>query len=196
MIKKLIDFIKIFFTDPRWQKVRAVFWFCLITVLIHFSWRFWAINLHYFPIKSGMIIISDFLVNQVYDQSLWVIKNIFRIKVESVANAMFCENGAGIKVVESCSGVKQIMQFAILMLIFPGPWKHKLWYIPLGMFIVHITNIFRISMLVVVAKHSPENIEYAHDNWLRIMFYVVIFILWLIWVEKIADKKTQKADGQ
>jgi exosortase/archaeosortase family protein len=192
MIKKLTDFIKMFFTDPRWEKIRAVFWFCLITVLIHISWRFWVIHLHYFPVRGGMIIISDFLVNQLYDQSLWVVQNIMGIQVKSIANAIYCENGAGIAVVESCSGVKQILQFALLMLIIPGPWKHKLWYIPLGMFIVHLTNILRISLLVVVAKHSPANIEYYHDNWLRIMFYVVIFLLWLLWVEKIAGRKTQK----
>ena len=192
MIKNLIENIKIFFTDTRWEKIRAVFWFCVITIAIHVLWRFWAIYLDYFPIKGGMVAISEFLVNQVYDQSLWVVKNIFRIRVEAIANAMYCENGAGIMVVESCSGVKQIMQFAILMLIFPGPWRHKSWYIPLGIIIVHLTNILRISLLVVVAKHSPENIEYAHDNWLRIMFYVVIFILWLIWVEKIAYHKIRK----
>ena len=195
MAKKLIDFVKIFFTDPRWEKVRAVFWFCLITVVIHFSWRFWAIQLNYFPVKGFMVAISGFLTDQVYDQSLWVVKNILRMNIEAYANVMLCDNGAGISVVESCSGVKQIMQFALLMLVFPGPWKHKLWYIPMGMIIVHFTNILRISILVVVAKHSPTNIEYVHDTYVRIMFYVVIFILWLIWVEKISGKKAEKKDG-
>ena len=190
MAKKLIDFVKIFFTDPRWEKVRAVFWFCLITVVIHFSWRFWAIQLNYFPVKGFMVAISGFLTDQVYDQSLWVVKNILRMNIEAYANVMLCDNGAGISVVESCSGVKQIMQFALLMLVFPGPWKHKLWYIPMGMIIVHFTNILRISILVVVAKHSPANIEYVHDTYVRIMFYVVIFILWLIWKMTVLKKNT------
>ena len=189
MIKNLIDNIKIFFTDPRWEKVRGVFWFCLITVVIHFTWRFWTIHLHSFPLYNWMLIGSDFFVDQVYKQSTWVITHILNIKIIENNNAFFCQNGAGLILNDSCSGIKQIMQFAILMLIFPGPWKHKAWFIPLGMFIVHLTNVLRIILLAVVAEHSPANIKYAHDNWLRIMFYVVIFALWLIWVEKIAVKE-------
>ncbi len=189
MIKTLIDNIKLFFTDPRWEKVRGVFWFCLITVVIHVTWRFWAIHLHSFPIYNWMLIGSGFFVDQVYNQSTWVITHILNIKITENNHAFFCQNGAGIMLNDSCSGIKQIMQFAILMLIFPGPWKHKAWFIPLGMFIVHLTNVLRIVLLAVVAEHWPANIKYAHDNYLRVMFYVVIFILWLIWVEKIAVRK-------
>ena len=180
--------IKEFFTEPKWEKVRAVFWFCLITLIIHISWRFWVIYMDYFPIRRGMFTISEFFVNQLFDQSFWLIKNIFKIKIQSVSNAIYCDNGSGVSVVESCSGVKQILQFALLILFIPGPWKHKLWFIPIGMFIIHLTNVLRISLLVVIAKHSPSSMELAHNSWLRIMFYVVIFILWLIWIEKIAGK--------
>jgi len=189
MFKTLIENIRIFFTDPRWEKVRGVFWFCLITVLIHVLWRFWVIQLHSFPLYNWMLAGSDFFIDQVYKQSTWVITNILHIKITEVNNAFFCQNGAGLLLNDSCSGIKQIMQFAILMLVFPGPWKHKAWFIPLGMFIVHLTNDLRIILLTVVAEYSPANVKYAHDNWLRIMFYVVIFALWLLWVEKIAVKK-------
>ncbi|MEI6900909.1 MAG: exosortase/archaeosortase family protein [Bacteroidota bacterium] len=190
------NLLKEILTDPRWSKVRAVFWFCLITIGIHIGWRFWAINLDYFPVRNAIVAISTFFVDHLFNQSLWVVTHVLNIKIDTVANAIYCENGAGIRVVESCSGVKQILQFALLMLIFPGPWKHKLWYIPLGMFIVHLTNVLRIVLLVVVAKNSPANIEYFHNNWLRFMFYVVIFGLWVLWVEKIADKETLSKDGQ
>jgi len=190
MIKNLIDNIKIVLTDPRWHKVRGVFWFCLITVLIHVTWRFWVNNLHSFPIYNWMQIASAFFVNILYDQSTWVVTHVLNIKIFEVNNAFYCQNGAGLIINESCSGIKQIMQFALLMLIFPGPWKHKAWFIPLGMFIVHLTNVLRVVILTVVSEHWPANVKYTHDTWVRIMFYVVIFCLWLIWVEKIAVKKT------
>ena len=189
MIKRLVDFIRVFFTDSRWEKVRGVFWFCLITVLIHVIWRFWVIQLHTFPLYNWMKAGSDFFIDKLYNQSTWVITHILNIRITQDNNAFFCQNGSGLILNDSCSGIKQIMQFAILMLVFPGPWKHKAWFIPLGMFIVHLTNVLRIVLLTVVAEYSPANIKYAHDNWLRIMFYVVIFTLWLIWVEKIAGKK-------
>ena len=190
MIKTLIDNIKIFFTDPRWEKVRGVFWFCLITVLIHVSWRFWAHNLHYFPVYKWMMIATGFFIDQLYNQSTWAIQNILGMKIFLYAkHTFYCDNGQGLMINEGCSGIKQIMQFGILMLIFPGPWKHKAWFIPLGMIIVHLTNILRIIILTVVIKNWPANIQDVHDSWMRIMFYVVIFALWLLWVEKIAARK-------
>jgi exosortase/archaeosortase family protein len=189
MLKSLIASIKLFFTDPRWTKVRGVFWFCTITVLIHFSWRFWAFDLDYFPFNNLMRQLSQFFVDMVFTQSTWVISHILQIKITTSGHLFTCENNYGIIITDGCSGIKQIMQFALLMLIFPGPWKHKAWFIPLGMFIVHLTNVLRIVLLAIVAEHSPANIEYTHDSWLRIMFYVVIFALWLLWVEKIAVKK-------
>jgi exosortase/archaeosortase family protein len=191
MIKSLIDNIKIFFTDPRWEKVRGVFWFCLITVVIHFSWRFWVNHLNAWPLYSFMAWGSDFFITEIFSQSTWVITHILRIPITEHNTAFYCQNGSGLILNDSCSGIKQIMQFALLMLIFPGPWKHKAWFIPLGMIIVHFTNVLRIVLLTVVAEHWPAHIKYAHDNWLRIMFYVVIFIMWMIWVEKIAVKKAK-----
>ena len=192
MIKTLIDNIKLFFTDPRWEKVRGVFWFCLITVVIHVIWRFWANNLHSFPIYTGMKIVSAFFINVLYEQSTWVVTHILNIKITEIKNGYYCENGAGLVINESCSGIKQIIQFAILMLIFPGPWKHKAWFIPLGMFIVHLTNVLRIVLITIIVDHWPANFQIAHDTYLRVMFYIVIFGLWLLWVEKIAVKKPEK----
>jgi len=138
-----------------------------------------------------MKIASVFFINILYDQSTWVVTHILNIKITEIKNAFYCENGTGLVLNESCSGIKQIMQFAILMLIFPGPWKHKAWFIPLGMFIVHMTNVLRIVLLTVVAEHWPANMHTVHDNYLRVMFYVVIFLLWLLWVEKISIIKVK-----
>jgi exosortase/archaeosortase family protein len=191
MLKNLVNSIKIFFTDPKWEKVRGVFWFCVITVAIHVSWRFWTIQLDAWPLYGFMSAASDLSVDLVYRQSTWFITHVLNITITQDNNAFYCQNGSGLILNQSCSGIKQIMQFAILMLFFPGPWKRKLWFIPLGMIIVHFTNVLRIILLTVVAEHWPDKIKYAHDNWLRIMFYVVIFALWLLWVEKIGVKKPE-----
>ena len=196
MNKSILNLVKQFFSDPRYIKVRAVFWFCVITLLIHILWRFWEYNLLYFPIRNLMAQATVFFVDLLFNQSVWVITHILQIKISTVSNAFYCQNNYGIILNETCSGIKQIMQFALLMLIIPGPWKHKLWNIPLGMILVHLTNVFRISILAIVANRWPTQIHYAHDNWLRIMFYVVIFLLWLIWVEWIANKKINQKDAK
>jgi exosortase/archaeosortase family protein len=139
-----------------------------------------------------MKIASAFFINVLYEQSTWVVTHILNIKITEIKNGYYCENGAGLVINEGCSGIKQILQFAVLMLIFPGPWKHKAWFIPLGMFIVHLTNVLRIVLITIVIEHWPANFQTAHDTYLRVMFYVVIFALWLFWVEKIAVRKPEK----
>jgi len=124
------------------------------------------------------------------NESTFILRDVLNIKITSFDNSIITNNNVRLLLSDSASGLKQMIQFAVLILFFPGPWKHKAWFIPLGVIIIHITNVFRILCLVVIAKHWPQQINYAHENWLRFMFYAVIFGLWLVWVEKISIKNS------
>ncbi len=54
----------------------------------------------------------------------------------------------------------------------------------MGIVIVHLTNLFRITGLAVITVTIPQYWEFAHDYLFRPFFYVVIFFLWVWWVEK------------
>jgi exosortase/archaeosortase family protein len=60
---------------------------------------------------------------------------------------------------------------------------------------MHLTNIFRIMSLVVIAMHWPQQIHYANHTYLSIIYYVVIFGMWLFWVEKIAPGNRKEKSG-
>jgi len=125
----------------------------------------------------------------VFNQSAWIEQHILNISLSVWDRTMYFENGNQITINGSCAGDKQILQFMLLLMIYPGLWKHKLWYIPLGMVIVHFTNILRIVLLSLVLIHKPDWWDFAHDTVLRAMFYVVILVLWIIWVELINQKE-------
>jgi exosortase/archaeosortase family protein len=123
----------------------------------------------------------------VYDQSTWFIENILPISITKGETRMICfDNGGFIGINHGCSGLKQILQFTLLFLIFPGPWKKKLWFIPLGIVIVHLTNLFRIIGLSIITVNIPQYWDFSHDYLFRPFFYVVIFLLWVWWVEKLS----------
>lgn len=180
-------FFKTLLTDVRFQKVRSVLLFVVITLIIHYTYRFWANQLHYWPIASWMQEMHRVMAMLVYEQSVWVNQHILHIPMTFTNQTMWFSNGSGISINASCSGDKQILQFALLMLLYPGPWRKKLWFIPLGMLLVHLTNILRIVLLSVVAINDPSLIKISHDTLLRAMFYVVIFALWAYWEEKRKD---------
>lgn len=165
--------------------MREVFWFVVITLAIHFSYRFWAYNLFYWPIQAGMFDLQEAMAGWVCSQSTWLLQHIFNISFVSAGQTIQFDNGCRIAINCSCAGDKQILQFVLLMLIYPGSWKNKLWYIPLGMLIIHLTNVLRIMLVSSVAIHIPQWLVISHDTVLRGMFYAVIFVLWLIWVRKI-----------
>lgn len=125
------------------------------------------------------------LADRVYDISLWFNRNIlgYHITVEP-GNTMWFSNGGYITVNTSCSGLKQFYQVLVLFILFPGPLKHKLWFIPLGFVVMFLTNVFRIVMLSVILLWKPEHWDYSHDWILRPFFYVVLFGLWVWWVER------------
>ena len=178
-----LQWLVTFWRDPKYRQIRGVFWFVVITLVIHYSYRFWAQDLHYFPIQPWMVSLRDFMAQMVYQQSTWVDCHILGLNVEKEGMTMFFSNGAGITITGNCSASKKILQLALLLLIYPGKWKYKLWFIPLGMIIIHVTNILRIVLLSIVVIWKPEWIDIAHDMVLRGMFYVVIFFVWISFVK-------------
>jgi exosortase/archaeosortase family protein len=54
----------------------------------------------------------------------------------------------------------------------------------MSILIMHGVNILRIVILSVVVLWKPEYWDFIHDWILRPGFYVVIFALWVVWVER------------
>jgi len=146
-------------------------------------------HLNYWPVQAWMAGLHQYMTDWVFNQSVWVNRHILGISMRITDHTMWFDNGSGILIDAGCSGDKQILQFALLMLLYPGPWKHKLWYIPMGMLIMHATNILRVVLMSVLGNLEPNYMKIVHDTALRAMFYIVIFALWAIWEEKVRVKR-------
>lgn len=188
MKKTFFQSLKSFFIEPRWEKVRGVFWFCLIILIFYILWKIWASTFHFAPIQPFISSVSTFIVHQLFNESTYILRQILNITISTEPQIIITKNGIRLLLGESAAGLKQMCLFSLLIIFIPGQWKHKAWFIPVGIVILHLTNVFRIICLVVIAMHWPQQIQFAHDSWLRILYYIVIFGLWLVWVEKFAYK--------
>lgn len=168
--------------------VKNVLLFAVIILGFHFFYRAWVHWFHWWPIRDFMMYIRGEMSTLVFEQSLWFDRHVLGMEIVSQDQTMIFPACGYITINASCSGFKQIMQFVVLMLIFPGPWKHKLWFIPMGIIIVHLTNLFRIVGLSVITENWVEYWHFSHDNLFRPFFYVVMFFLWVWWVEKFLEK--------
>lgn len=131
---------------------------------------------------------QEFLAHQVSLPASWFVQHIVGYDIHTLHDTLYFPNNGYVAVERSCSGLKQMYEWTALMLLFPGPWKHKLWYLPLGILVIHLENIFRIIVLSIVVMHWPAHWGFIHLWVMRPLFYVVIFILWATWVEKIKAK--------
>ena len=182
--------IKEFIVKNKLDVLRDVALFIIITLAIHFIWRVWAKQFDYAPIHDFLYTLMDHMAREVYRESVWLISVFIDVETVDATMYMYFTNNSIMYINESCSGLKQMIQFTLLMLLFPGPWKKKLWFIPLGIFIMHLTNVFRVFGLAVVMNNWPQYWAFNHDYIFRPLFYVVIFLMWVYWVEKLKPIKT------
>jgi exosortase/archaeosortase family protein len=78
--------------------------------------------------------------------------------------------------------------FLGFILIFEGSWKAKIWFIPLGVIIIHLLNVVRILSLIFIGTVSKSLLEFNHKYTFTIIMYVITFIGWMIWVKYFASK--------
>ena len=93
-----------------------------------------------------------------------------------------------IRLIWGCLGFKQMSIYAGIILFYWGPLLKKLWYIPLGCFILTIYNVIRIATIVWLTNGHPQRFESLHDGILRYIYYTIVFLLWVIWEDFIVKK--------
>jgi exosortase family protein XrtF len=94
-----------------------------------------------------------------------------------------------LSVFEGCNGINTMIIFVAFLLAF-GPYSKKmLWFLPLGLVVIHITNLLRIILLFFVAEFRPALMYFTHKYLFTAAIYAVILVLWVIWVKKFALRK-------
>jgi exosortase/archaeosortase family protein len=169
--------------NKRFQPLADVALFAILILGFHFLFRFWAYHLHYQPFQIIVMSVYEFLTRLLFNNSVWVLKHFTNYQFTTQGSNILM--GAGhVGVHSGCSGLKQFLEWIVLMTFFPGPWKHKFWFIPSGLIIIHLVNVFRISELSILLLYFPKQWQFTHDYIFRPFFYVVMFAMWVLWVEK------------
>lgn len=184
-----IQSIKTYCKDPKNRSTVNVGLFILLIISFHFLYLGWQ-ALGYWPIGKLVYSLMVWSVDMVFSQSCWVLDHIFHIDITTVSEQRLIatpnKDGGWARVIiaPECASLKQWMHWLFLMILFPGPWKHKLWYIPVGLVIIEWTNVIRICGVLMMQIPWPNSFHLAHDYIFKLFFYFVIFLMWMIWVEK------------
>ncbi len=184
----------------RYIYIKNLAYFAVAIVSFHYIYVWWSNN-QFKPFKNEVDILfintgkilfnqSDKLVHLLgishteIDNTFYFPKIIDKQEVSSFGNP-FLEVSPG------CTCLKQWLHWIFLMILFPGPLKHKLWYIPAGVVVLHFVNVLRITILAIVLSHSSGYFHFFHDYLLKALFYGSIFIIWVLWVERVQHIQNQ-----
>jgi exosortase family protein XrtF len=89
-----------------------------------------------------------------------------------------------------CNAMTLFAFFTLFVLAFPGRVKSKLWFIPLGIILIHIANLLRVMGLALINFYAPQYLEFNHTYTFTILVYALIFSLWMWWVNyTLKDRK-------
>jgi exosortase/archaeosortase family protein len=194
-MKKYYHKLKLYIKRHKLQPIVDVVIFGIIIYFFHWLW--WSGGLKHFLKEFALFSeTEEFLAHIVAVQSSWILDHLINYPIELLNNTIYTDKKNYVAVLGSCSGLKQFYQWTVLMVLFPGPWKKKLWYIPFGILIIHLFNLMRIITLVIVADHWPKQWDFIHMTILRPIFYLIIFLLWVLWVEKIRVSTKDKINKE
>jgi len=99
----------------------------------------------------------------------------------------------GLWIGDPCDGITLFALFTAFIASFPGPWKKKCWFIPLGIIGIFLMNILRITCLCMIVKYRPSLLALNHDYIFKIIVYSFIFGLWILWVNRFSSISALKS---
>ena len=94
-----------------------------------------------------------------------------------------------------CNGLVLYALFGGFVLAFPGPARTKLWFIPLGIFLIYSLNILRVVGLTLNAHYAQHTVDFNHHYTFTFLVYTGIFGLWMWWATRLAQPAPSPASA-
>ncbi|MFZ4581612.1 MAG: exosortase/archaeosortase family protein [Paludibacter sp.] len=180
------------FEEKLPQKLRpysGVIYFMVVLVCAHFFWKFTVRGDETDTIVTffGLNLSApfNFMATHVATTTAKLLQ-LFGSEVQLLdSNVLRHTNGVAVRIVWSCTGLKQAYIFVCLIGFYSGNVKQKVWFIPLGLLLVYVINIMRISAITALVESFPAQFELLHEYFFKYLFYAILFGMWVLWEEKI-----------
>jgi len=84
----------------------------------------------------------------------------------------------------ACLGICNIVRFAGFILTYFGQFYKKLLYILVGIFVMVIANVSRVTLIGIAISYDYSLFEPFHDYGTIFIVYGTMFLLWVVWSKK------------
>jgi exosortase/archaeosortase family protein len=141
----------------------------------------WMFLYHGIIIPDGRI--NLFLTNTVIYGTLFGLKALGYQCIQQ-GQTVLIDGEPVVLVADACNGLELFVLYAGFIICFPGRIKFKLLFIPFGILLIYIINVFREIILALNYKFFRESFEFNHKYTYVLIVYVFVFILWRIWIKR------------
>lgn len=98
-----------------------------------------------------------------------------------------------VSIFEGCNGLAVMILFTAFVLAFRGGNnKAALWFIPLGILFIHLFNILRLALLIVINYYYTNAFHFYHKFVFTGIIYAFVLLLWVWWVQ--IQKQTPESE--
>ena len=92
-----------------------------------------------------------------------------------------------------CTGIYIMGIYASFILTYPVTPRAKGIALLAGIPFIYGANIIRLYMMAWIDKLTPEYSEYFHNYMWQGVFIVMVVFMWILWIDKVADREAKTA---
>lgn len=104
---------------------------------------------------------------------------------------VFYQNTYVCRIIEGCNALSVMILFIAFVIAFTGKFKNTVLFVVLGSVLIHVLNVVRIALLSAALYHFPKYEHLLHSVVFPLAIYGVVFLLWVIWVNKYSFYATE-----
>ena len=195
MEEKFTSVVKKFINHYKLKNISEVLIFMSLILIFSILGYLWK---HFFDYTIFGVHVLDpgyiFLTKYVLLSSYWILANVFSVPLTYVVESsrLYFTTSSYLYIYHGCSGLKEMAMFLFIMLLFPGSYKMKLWFIPASLVTIYLIVILRIVFLSLIYLHIPDWFNFFHNYIFNLIFFFLFFLLWLLWIKYFYKKSTDK----
>ena len=147
----------------------------------------------YLDYSDGSVYYPDYFTNLVAKQSEAVLNTLgYEAEVwphaDEASMKVLIHNKYVARVIEGCNSVSIIILFLSFIVAFSDRFKATALYILAGSALIYAVNLIRIVILSIGLYHYPWRREILHTVIFPLIIYGMVFLLWMVWVNRYAKK--------
>lgn len=141
----------------------------------------------------------EFMACHIASVVFWLVSLVRDTASMTDAHTIHFTSGSGTTIIWGCTALKQSFIWLCLILTVRSvskefrrqTWLNKLWFIPFGWICCYAFNILRIFIISLFIEFHPDWFHVLHDYIFKYIFYGMLFLLWVLFVEKIRPKSRE-----